>query len=227
MCVPPLVLFALLLSASCATPPPTLSGFLPDDALLARDPSGPSSRLWWERDGFDWSDYERVLVEPVVVHLAPDAHPLAPEELRALARVADAAVRAELGPEALTDRAGPGVLRVRAAITDAAPVRPLLNALTMLVVFLPLDRGGASIEVELRDGATGLLVAELAETRRAGPLAVWSSLSALGDAEDALHAWARTLARALARGRPDGLPASTRLSERVDDRGIADRSFAR
>ena len=50
---------------------------------------------------------------------------------------------------------------MRAAITQVETVSPALNALSALVLVVPLDRGGASVEVEAVDPDTGEQLAAL------------------------------------------------------------------
>jgi hypothetical protein len=44
---------------------------------------------------------------------------------------------------------------LRAAITRVKPVSPLLNAASTLLLFVPVDRGGAAVEIEAVDPQTG------------------------------------------------------------------------
>jgi len=70
-----------------------------------------------------------------------------------------AAGKAHLDPSVAGN---PRTLRVRAAITQVALPSPALNVITTALLFIPLDRGGAAVEIEAIDVETGRRVAALA-----------------------------------------------------------------
>jgi hypothetical protein len=186
--------------AGCASvgPPPT-SGFLGDYAALRVYP-GDDTLLWWERDGFDWSRYRGVILEPVAVHYHAQAsgREIPPDELKKLSDSFRAAVVAELGDEyRVTDEPAADVLRVRCAITDVIPVRPALNAVTSIATFVAIDVGGAAIEVEFVDSVTGERVAAGVDQKIGKRINGISGLTRFGQATEAFQSWARDLRTAL------------------------------
>jgi hypothetical protein len=130
----------------CASGPPR-SGFLTDYSGFQEvaehapiwehvDPDGQTHKLHaqiWE-DRRNWnalSKYDRILIDPAVVHLRPNAKAvwLDPQPLDRLTQyMNDAAVAAVKDRYPVVDEPGEGVLRFRAAITD---VRPAINYVAM------------------------------------------------------------------------------------------------
>lgn len=53
------------------------------------------------------------------------------------------------------------VIQVRARIVDVVSASPALNVATTLLLFIPLDRGGASVQIDAIDQATGQRLASL------------------------------------------------------------------
>jgi hypothetical protein len=60
-----------------------------------------------------------------------------------------------------TGATGPGILVVRAAITDVGHANPYINAVAMAAVLIPVTAGGASTEAEVVDGGSGEQLAAL------------------------------------------------------------------
>jgi Protein of unknown function (DUF3313) len=190
---------ALLVSGCVTTPPPPLSGFLGDYTGLARDPTD-RSLLWWEREGFDWSRYRGVILDPVNIYYYAEgeSRDVKPDELEALRDSFREAVVAELGTRyAVSNAPSPDVLRVRCAITGVVPVRPALNAFTSALAFVPFDVGGASIEVEFLDSVTGERLAAGVDQKRGKRIDGTTSFKRLAQAEQAFRDWAKDLRAAL------------------------------
>ena len=110
----------LLLPIGCATGSQH-SGFLGDyDALQPGAEGGP--RLVYIDAGIDFSGYERVIVEPVIVWKSDEARfaGVSPAQRDVLARKFEAELERALGEEfQLVEAPGPGTLRVRNALAAA------------------------------------------------------------------------------------------------------------
>jgi hypothetical protein len=186
--------------AGCATmSPPPPSGFLASYDELRADPAD-DSLLWWERDGFDWSAYRGVILEPIAVYYRPEAsdREIRPDELKALSNSFRDAVVAHLGDDyRVTDEPAADVLRIRCAITDVIAVRPALNAVTSLVAFVAVDVGGAAIEVEFLDSLTGERLATGVDKKLGKQIDGMASMQRFGQARQAFDEWARELRVAL------------------------------
>ncbi len=191
---------ACLLIAGCVTArPPPPSGFLGSYDELRVDPADESLR-WWEREGFDWSRYRGVLLEPIAVYYHPEAgsREIRPDELKKLTDSFREAVVTQLGTDyRVTDESAPDVLRVRCAITDVIPIRPALNAAASLVAFVAVDVGGAAIEVEFLDSVTGERLAAGIDQKLGRRIDGPAGLTRVGQARRAFDEWAHELRVAL------------------------------
>ncbi len=146
--------------------PPPHSNFFAPAPDLQPDPGG--GRAWiYTKQGTDWRPFNRFLVEGVEVwHEPGEGYPgMDTRDLRALSEyLATALVQNLEGALSRADEPGPGVLRVRAAVTriDATQVPHTLGTFLGLsprdardVQGRPLPLLRALFEAELRDGATG------------------------------------------------------------------------
>jgi hypothetical protein len=152
----------------------TQSGFLGDYSRLRPVP-GQKKAMRYMAPGFKLGAYKKVMVEPVRVALAHDsnAYVFEPLEMHKLSGALKEAVETELrGVVMVVDRAGPGVLVVRAALTDvttANVAKGTASKLTPVGLGLNLVKlssgngtvgvGSATIEAELIDGGTQRRVA--------------------------------------------------------------------
>ena len=162
--------------------PPEMSGFLDDYSRLRQGGVG-EVRLVYRNPKADWHAYDAVLLEPVAIWRSGRGSLAAvPEEdLLRLAFDLGNAVRTRLGEGfRLVDRAGPGVMRIRLAITAARASDPILDVVTASGL-TPSTSGdgplspetqrfleGAVIEGEITDAQTGMLLAQGLDTRRRG-----------------------------------------------------------
>lgn len=152
----------------------TMSGFLDDYSLLR--PGGPDElRLIYRNPRADWTRYDKILLDPVTVWRSGKGSldPVPEADLLRLAADFEHAVRRSLGESfALVDDAGPGVMRIRFAITEARANDPILDVLTARPDAGRRHAGGtlhpetrrfvaaASIEGEIRDAQSGELLAQ-------------------------------------------------------------------
>src|SRR5262245_654005 len=200
-----LVVALLVLLGACAhrraAPPPETSGFLDDYALLR--PGGPNDLyLVYHNPTTDWRSYDKVLLEPVTLWRSgrKSLEPVPREDLLRLVTDFQAAVRTRLGEDfRFVDQPGPGVMRIRLAITDARADDAVLDILTATRGTGNPDPAGtgplhpetrrflesAGIEGEIRDASTNVLLAEGVAHRRDGAPA----LETWGDVNRALAFW--------------------------------------
>lgn len=195
-----LVVAAMAVAAGCATTmPPTQSGFLGNYDGFEQDPND-DSLLWWEQDGFNWKDYKKVMLDPVVIYYHSEAQgrEIFPDELSMLTDTFRQAVITELGDDyPVVEEPGPDVLRIRCAITDIIPTKAALNVVTSLVAFVPVDMGGAAIEVEYLDSSTGERLAAGVDQKLGMPIDGMTGFTRLGHAKAAFRDWAKELRVAL------------------------------
>jgi hypothetical protein len=207
-----------LAAAACARGPAALrpaetSGFLDDYSRLRPGPAEGATWVYRNPDA-RVAAYDRILFEPVAVWRSGkrslDAIP--EEDLQRLAAEFQRAVRSRLAADyRLVDAAGPGILRVRLAITAARREDRALDVFTFAVPpehpvpdTEQLDAAmhalvvAAAIEGELSDSVTGEVIAtgvDLRGERRA--LRTW------GDVRAALDRWAAWLAGRLREARSE------------------------
>ena len=176
--------------AGCA-PKGGFSGFLGDYSKLERDVILDNS-LAYTNPTKDLKQYTKFIIEPVVVHFAPDANGIAidPADLKMLADYwRDETVKALSQHYMVVTEPGPGVLRVRAAITGIKKNVPLASARS---ITKPQDiaLGGASMEAEALDAQTGERVAAVVDSRSGAVLGVTGQRQTYDDAKEIMRLWA-------------------------------------
>lgn len=178
------LLLLLALGASCATTYQARhaksSGFLGDYSQL-RKGRGEEPLLIYINPAADVRRYDKILIDPVEGYLGAGSRlsRLAKPDRQALLDYFHATLRAQLGQDyALVDQPGPGVLRLRIAVTDARATKPALDTLTTVVpvglaisalqraaLGKTLTTGSVRIEAEALDGETGERLAALVDER--------------------------------------------------------------
>lgn len=196
-----LVVSAALVAAAGAAQG-TPSGFLEDYSEL-KPREGDGSMLVYRKAEGALAGYDAFIIDPVLVYFPPVAkgHGVAPDQLKDLADTFRAEVVEELEEHGyrVTDQPGPGVLRVRAAITDVDPAGPAANVaakaggVALGVPLIPsLDIGSAAIEAEMLDSVTGERLAAVMDAKRGRRfLSFKRSVERWGDAKSAFRAWAK------------------------------------
>ena len=142
----------LALAAGCGpseqTPAAESSGFLGDYSQL-QPGRGDQAQLVYINPQADFSSYENVIVDPVVVWegKGSDFSDVSPAELQSLARDLGAAMREQLGFEFhVVEQPEPGTLRIRIAIVEA-------------------KRSSVGIELEVLDSNSGERLVAAADSR--------------------------------------------------------------
>lgn len=198
----------LVLALACAARQPRLptdySGFLDDYSLLR--PGGPNEVALVYRDPeAPWTSYRKVLLEPLTLwRSGRKSLDVVPEgDLLRLIADLESAVRRHLGEDfELVDAPGPGVMRIRLAITEARATDPILDVVRARGSE-DVTRGDgplhaetrrfierAEIEGEIRDAATDRLLAAGVDRRRregALPIDTWAHV------DRALDFWAERM----------------------------------
>lgn len=166
-------LCVVLLIAGCATsktvPKEQFSGYLGDYSKLkpAKDAAGHDVLRWQSRK-LKRGRYSKLILDPIVFYPAPRASSqVSIKTLYDMRKYIDNAAVREVGKAiALTNRPGPGVLRLRAAITGAATETEGLKAYEYIPVALIVSGATAAaggrdreafvvLEAELLDSRTG------------------------------------------------------------------------
>jgi hypothetical protein len=176
--------------AAWATQKSSQSGFLGDYAQL-KPSAERDGALYWEDRAMRLSNYKKFMVDPIVVHFAPNAAGTAvdPGELKELTDYFHSqTVKALSKNYQVVTAAGPGVLRVRAAITDINKTVPLAN-IHPGTKLTGLGLGGASMEAEAVDSGTNKRLAAVVETREGSRLGIAAGLSTFGHAKEVMDFW--------------------------------------
>ena len=123
------------------------SGFLKDYDQL-RPVHGTRGLLFFADKSFDFKSYTKFAFDPVQVITVPQkgGQKITPEVEDRLKSEALAAFKKALEPDyQVVDAAGPGVLRVRFAITGVKPVKPDLNPSNFIPIGIIVHAGQAAM----------------------------------------------------------------------------------
>jgi hypothetical protein len=132
------------------------SGYLADYSQLEKI-SGTKYRKGWLAEDVDWKSYHGILVDPVELWIESEEileGDYDPEDLAMLQDyLRGTFIRsfAESRNVQVVEEPGPGVLRLRLALTNLRQAKRGANVLTGFLVKLPFSLGGAALEGELRD----------------------------------------------------------------------------
>jgi len=215
---------AALVLAGCATPAPSNKatdsstagtvaseataanvrrvGFLTDYSRLRPMPGG-GGMLCWRSDGANWKQYSKVMFERIQVYLKPgSSQPVDPTDLKMLIDYFHSdLVKAVQSDAQVVNAAGPGVLRVRIALTDLVPTNTVASLAGTAVPYgfvAEIGSGAAAgkpagstpylgqtgMEVQFRDGASGQIIAECADREIGLKYAADLNAGAAGAAEN-------------------------------------------
>jgi hypothetical protein len=201
--------YTLILATGCA-PKIKYSGFLQDYPEFEKGKKG-GVRLVYLKKGVDFKAYDKVMVDHVVFYFSKDSKykGINSDELSKLADAFHKAMADALkGGYPMVKEPGPGVLRIRFAITDIKASRPILNTIsTVMPIGLGIsivkrgltgthsNVGGASMEVEFLDSQANERVAAAIDRRAAGKTRVIKGMTKWGHAKGVFGFWAKRLRR--------------------------------
>jgi hypothetical protein len=150
--------------------------------------------------------YNKIIIDHVVVYIHLDSRKegVSPEQLSQLSDYFHRSlVNALRDRYEIVTQTGEGVLRIRTAITDVVPGKPVANTLSSIIpVGMAINAikksttdtniavGQASVEMELLDALTGERVAAAVDRREGGKQVVSGKWSAI---EDAFDHWSKKL----------------------------------
>ncbi|CAM3785407.1 DUF3313 domain-containing protein [Bordetella bronchialis] len=136
--------------AGCTTPPPKESGFLGNEysKMHKMDAPGGGTRLSYLNPRFTPANYKAVLLEPVVYYPEPQpTENVSMETLNQLRTYIDTSLRQKLGSQVrLVDRPGPGVARIRIALTAVGSENEPLAPYQYIPIALVVTGAKAAIE---------------------------------------------------------------------------------
>ena len=190
---------ACLITGACASLQPTHTGFLNDYESLRPNTAQPSEGAF-RKSGLDLGHYHAFMIAPVVFKSAGHGDP-DPKALQTLTSDYQEALRSVFAKRLeQANEPGPGVVIVRAAVTGVCQAHPVVNALAMAAVFVPVTAGAASSEAEVIDSVSGERLAALQGVTNGGRAFLGGPvgyLSSYGQARRALTRQADHLASVL------------------------------
>jgi hypothetical protein len=156
------------------------SGFLGDYSQLVKGGENKPN-LVYVKPGIDLRPYDKVMIDQVVVFMNPHSEHkgIQPDQMMELSKYFHQALTDSFKVRyEIVDGPGPGVLRIRTAITDVEPGRPVANSMsTVIPVGMAasavnravndsnLGVGRASVEVELLDSVSNERLAAAVDRR--------------------------------------------------------------
>jgi len=181
---------------------PSTTGFLSDYSKIQA--VSDSSYRYLDKSVF--GSYKGFIVDPVAVHFqggakaitAKSEGKLTDQNIKDLANYFhDAIVKAITDAGySTTYQPGPGVARIRAAITDLEETNVALAAVPQARMATGAGVGGAAMEAEFVDSVTGKQIAAVVESK-AGSRVPFTGLSNWGGAKSAIDEWAKRLRQRL------------------------------
>ena len=192
------------------------SGFLGDYSLLKEGERSTISEsaedqalLVYRNPAADWRKYRKIQLDPVTVWMSGKDSQLKDVSVEDRQRLAallwsklDESLRKDYE---MTSQAGPDVLRIQAAITEAGESNAVLDTVTSIV---PQTRmlsgmkslatgvsaftGSASVEFKATDSVTGAILAEAVD-RRGGTKSLMGVTNSWNDVEQAYRFWAEKM----------------------------------
>ena len=161
------MMFALGVCASGNTSKSSFSGFLGDYSKLKPDPEFDDA-LRWANPNVSPDSYSSFIIDPVVVQFAPNDEGLAlsPDQLKELTdHFRNEAIAALSEKFKVVNDPGPGVLRIRVAITSVETTVPVLN-IHPAMKLSGIGLGGASMEAEAIDSVSGERIVAIVDSRK-------------------------------------------------------------
>lgn len=193
---------AALALGGCVTAPPTQSGFLQsyEQMQTVEDDGAAQSKSF--RNAERLKAVSAVRIVPAESRLAADGA-FKPEEIASVQAEIDRELCRELSESFRIEDGAPEV-EVRAAITEIAATGAASSVISAAAsrfipgpgsVRLPVGLGGLSAEAEVRDPASGEVLAALSWSRRAQVVLDQGSLSRVGDAHQMAEPFADAVAK--------------------------------
>lgn len=211
-----ILLFMLVVTGCAATQEAKSvekSGFLGDYSLLKEGERSTFQQgaenqalLVYKNPAADWRKYRKIWLDPVTVWMSQKDSQLKDVSIEDRQRLAallwsklDEFLREDYQ---MTSQAGPDVMRIQAAITEAEssyavldtvtsiiPQTRLLSGMKSLATGVSAFTGSASVEIKMTDSATEAILAEAVD-RRGGTKSLSGVTNSWNDVEEAYRFWA-------------------------------------
>jgi hypothetical protein len=189
-----LLMVGMLMQCGCGPKPLRVTGFLSDYSRL----NSVSDTLLQYVAPTSKFGYSKFIINPVEVHFHDKAKATGMDfdKLNDLVQYMEGAMHnALLDHYQVVKQAGPGVARIRLALTDLEKSSPALNVIPQTKL-MGAGLGGAAMEGEILDSLTGEQLAAVVQSQKGKRLSL-SGLSKYGDAKAVIDDWAQRLVQKL------------------------------
>jgi len=203
-----LLLCTLLLLSACAHQVPTRSGFINDYRDLKSLEGDANLQVTPIVDRWDFAAIE---VAPVQFISDGQNTRVADADQAALCRSMEQALSQEFSTLSSKNAEQSKHLQIKAAITSVDRSRPILNLITTLALFVPLDNGGVSVEIEAVDEETGRRIAAMSGARNGSIFAMSRYFKSYGHAEAGLRELAHEFRKMFSANQLERSPGSTKI----------------
>jgi len=182
---------AVLLFSGCKATMPQETGFLSDYSRLKVRDNATMVYL----NNQELGQYSKFIVEPVRTVFYKDGQERKVDmaKVRSLEKTLHDEIVTQLKDNGyqVTSEAGPGVAKIRLALTNIEKGTPALNVLPQTIL-VGAGLGGASVEGEILDSDTGEQMAAIIASQ-IGKRFTMAGLSTYGDAQAVMKNWAQRL----------------------------------
>ncbi len=213
----PLVALCLLTLSACTTTQKVdikqsdvSCVFLASECSLLTPGGKDQAGLRYINPAAKWSQYNKILLAPVT-YWGGDSSKLSAADQQMLVNYTAQQFKEQLGQKfQIVDQAGPGVMKIDAALTDAESATPGLRSISMIIpqarVLSSLKYlatgtmpfvGAAQAEAKLTDSVSGQILALAVDRRIGGGSFTTGFQWKWGDAENAINHWAELMTERL------------------------------
>jgi len=213
----PLLALCLLFLSACTTTQKVdikqsdvNCAFLANDCSLLTVGGKDQVGLRYVNPSAPWTQYNKVLIDPVTFW-GGDSTKMSASDQQMLVNYFSQQLKAQLGQKfEIVNQAGPGVMKLDVALTDAEAATPVLRSISMIVPqahmlanlkYLATGSmpfvGEAQAEAKITDSVSGQILALAVDKRIGGGSFTTGFQWQWGDAENAVNHWAELMATRL------------------------------
>jgi len=188
-----MLLCAVMVIGGCGPKKPATTGFLSDYSRL--EPFSGTSLRYIDRAAL--GTYSSFIIDPVAARIYGEAKAkISAEDMQDITSYMHAAIVRELSDGyTIAYRPGPGVARIRVAITDLKKSNPVLNTIPQSKL-MGVGLGAASMEAEMIDSQTGRQIGAVVESQIGERLSL-AGMTTWGDAKQIMDNWAKRFKKRL------------------------------
>jgi hypothetical protein len=167
----------LVILTGCSAMQPTKTGFIDNYQKLK---SVDARQLRFIAPATQWPEFSSVRVTPITLSITEE-HPQVIEDWPVESEKMQQLMADSLAPFANTELTSP--IELRLTVSDIDTTYPILNVITTLALFVPLDNGGITIEAELINTVNDQQLASWIWYEDRSVFDLFSSFSTYGHAE--------------------------------------------